>query len=268
MNPFVDIAVRPAYAEHRAVVTWKVQDQFQDGDFYVYKSPDGNHEWDLINEEPCRTGALSDPTANDDAFYRILLEHKGESYDSPIVGIYDKLTQAEYRAVRKMMNVEYNNMTRGRKGLRMLLYSPLLTGVLAPGTDPQTGQRFSTGLPESPELDSYGELFVGGFASPVITYVKFAVMAQMTVSDAPDKTSTTVERDITARMLAFPIPARGDLLVHPETDNRYVIGESVNGYYFRGTVPTAFDMKLSFLYRTDPRYRVPVPILPPEPRTL
>ena len=266
MDPFVDLAVRPAYAQHRAVVTWKVQDQFQDGDFYVFKSPDGNHEWDIINEEPCHAGALSDPKVHDSAFYRVLLEHKGVSYDSPIVGLYDKLTRAEYQAVRKMMNVEYNNMVRGRQGIRMLLFTPLKTGVLAPGTDPQTGQRFSTGLPDAPELDSFGELFVGGYASPVLTYVKFSAMAQMTMSDDPEKMSTTIEREITGRMLSFPIPNRGDLLVHPETDNRYVLGESVTGYYFRGSVPMAFDMKLSFLYRTDPRYRVPVPHLEPEER--
>lgn len=266
MDPFVDLVVHPAYGEHLAVVSWKVQDQFLDGDFYVWKSPDGNRNWALLNSTPLQTTAFSDPHMTDTAFYRVLLEHRGESFDSPIVGIYDKLTVAEYRACRLMMNVEFNNMTKGRQGLRMLLYSPLKSGVLAPDIDAQTGQRFGAGLPSSPESDSYGERFVGGYSAPVITWVKLSVMAQMTVSDSQDKTATTIERDFQARILAFPIPNRGCLLVHPPTDNRYAIGETTSGYFFRGIIPTAFDIKMDSLYRTDPRYRVPVPHLDPELR--
>lgn len=267
MDPFVDITVHPAYAKHLTVVSWKVQDAFQDGDFYIFKSPNGNRGWELLNESPVQGSSFSDPHSNDTAFYRILLEHRGVSFDSPIVGVYDKLTLAEYRACRKMMNLEYNNMTKGRQGLRMLLYSPLKTGKLAPDVDPQTGQRFGSGLPVPPELESYGERFIGGFTAPVVTYVKLSVMAQLTVSDDPGKMTTTVERDFQARILAFPTPMRGDLLVHPPTDNRYAIGETTNGYYFRGIIPTAFDIKMNWLYRTDPRYRVPVPQLEPEERT-
>jgi hypothetical protein len=268
MQPFVDIAIRPAYGKHKAVVTWKVQERFRLGDFYIYKSETGNHDWELVSgEAPLKGTEWSDPKANSSAFYRLLLEFEGESYDSPVVGMYDKLTKAEYRAVRKIMNIEYENMTRGRQGLRMLLFTPLTSGVLAPDVDPQTGQRYGTGVPEDPALDSYGERFVGGFAPPTITYVKLSTMAQLTVADAPDKSTTTYERAYTTRMLAYPLPQRGDLLVHPETDKRYIIGEQTQAYYFRGVIPTAFDIPISELYHSDPRYRVPIPILEPELRT-
>jgi len=268
MQPFIDIAVRPAYGKHLAVVTWNVQHRFLDGDFFVWRSVNGHKGWELLNEEPVHGTVFSDLKAHDNAFYRILLEHRGESYDSPIIGLYDKLTRDEYRAVRKMMNIEYETMVTGRQGIRMLLYTPLTSGVLAPGVDPHTKQRFSTGLPEDPELDSYGELYVGGFAAPLVTYVKLSQVSPYTHSDAEDKSATTTDQDFAARFLAFPIPSRGDLLIHPETDKRYAVGETTQGYYFRGVIPTAFDVKLSCLYLSDPRYRVPVPVLEPEPRSV
>ena len=60
---------------------------------------------------------------------------------------------------------------------------------------------------------------------------------------------------------------RDDLLVHPETDNRYAVGDAVQDYYFAGRVPIAYEVQLDLLNRRDPRYRLPVPPLPADPRT-
>ena len=273
MNPFVDISVRPAYAAHLAVVTWKLLPGFELARIFVYRSWSGNRDWTLLNQDAVvGKNYLSDTdvSLNDQfrpAYYRLLLLQDGKEYDSQVIATYDKLTPHEYAAVRKMMNVEFKNMTLARQGLRMLLFTPLLFGTPAPGTDGQTGQVFNTGTPSDPTTDSFGQKFVGGFAPPLVTYVKFSEIGALTFKDMPEGEATDINQDITARVLAFPMPRRDDLFVHPESDGRYAVGGVVQGYFFRGQIPIAFDIKLQLISRADPRMRLPLPALLPDPRT-
>ena len=252
------------------MVTWKVVDGF-DGEFFVYRSYFNNNDWVLMTPSPIRgRSSWSDTTLDYDnqftqPYYRIALRHKGVIYDSPVIRASDKLTPAEFRHVRRMMNVEQKGMDKGRNGIRVLLYAPLLEGTPASGVDPDTGQQFNLGNTD-PAKDCFGQQFVGGFSPPVITWVKFSAMGALQIQDMKEGESTDVNRDITARMLAYPEMTRGDLIVHPETDNRYAVGGTIEGFFFRGTIPVAYNVKLQLLQRSDPRYRVPVPQIPEDPR--
>jgi hypothetical protein len=267
-NPFVDLTVRPAYGAHTAVLTWKLLPGFEAGKLFVYRSQTGNQDWKLLNENPISgVNYFSDTgVTNDDQFaplfYRILLELNGKSYDSPVTTTYDKLNRAEYKHVRRMMNIEFEDMTRKRQGLQVWLFTPLLEGVAAASVDAQTGQQFSTGAPRDPLRDGYGQKYVGGYHPPTATWVKFTEIGPLNVSDMEGGESTDVTQIVSARILAFPTVRRDDLIVHPESDNRYAVGETTQGYFFRGTIPIAYDIKLQRLQRSDARYRLPIPVLP------
>jgi hypothetical protein len=266
-NPFVDVTVRPAYGAHTAVIAWKLLPEFESGDIYIFRSITGNRDWQEVNTDPIRHVTEFSDTRVDSAdqfqplYYRLLLEKRDKSYDSPIVAPYGKLTPREYKHVRKIMNIEFQAMTRGRQGLRVWLYTPLLTGTPAVGLDSETGQQFSLGG-GNPLTDSFGQKFQGGFTPPVLTYMKIIEQGPLAQEDMVGGESTSDRRDTKARLLAFPSVRRGDLVVQPDTDNRYVVGPEINIPSFQGIIPLAYEVTLKSLVHTDARYRVPVPPLP------
>ena len=272
MNPFVNVQVQPAYGKRTAFVTWVLQAGFDQGDIYVYRSPNGVSDWTLLNEDPVRgLNHFEDAVFVVEnriqlTHYRLVLELNGQEYLSPVIGMLGKLTRNDYAGARLMMSLELQRMRKGN-GIQMLLFIPLTTGVPGPGVeDPRTNQQFNVATP-SPDADCYGQRFVGGFAKPVSTWVELMDIGVLDIKEDARDNDNEDEQTLAARVLAFPRPRRDYMLVHVETDNRYVIGGAegqdsgiVKPYYFKGVVPIAYDVKMQLLMRSDPRYRVPIPV--------
>ena len=268
--PFVDMVVQPSYGKRKVILTWKVNPGFERGSFYVYRSIDGAPPWTLLNPDTPVTDRLY---FEDDTFvvenilqltnYRILLEKDGQRYNSPIVGLFNSsLDRTSFGLVHQAMNAEYIRMRAGR-GLRVLLYTPLLDGTPAPGFMEDSGQVLNTTIPTDPSQDSYGQRFIGGYNPPTVTWLSFKSSEPTSFSQREDGMSNDDAQIATARMLVFPLPKAGDLIVHPQTDNRYGIGDKMKVYRFQGIIPLACEVQLQLLSRNDPIYRVPVPTLPP-----
>ncbi len=266
MNPFVHIAVRPAYGKNLSVVTWRMLSGFENAKIYIYRSRSNTTQsWKLLNETALQgVTYFSDQDVTVENFtydyqYRLLALFEGQEYDSVVVRAVDNLTPHEYNAVRKIMNTEYDWMTRGRQGIQVYLFTPLLEGKPVPGYDAVTNQLFSTVAPKDPTQDGYGQRFVGGYETPLVTYVKFKSFQPLLTKDIETGEATDIIQKLTARFLAYPVINRADLIINPVNDERYVVGESVKSYSFRGTIPIAFDVELERLVRSDPRYRLPIP---------
>lgn len=265
MNPFVNVHVQPSYGRNQAIITWNVIAGYATGDFYVYKSSNsGLPPWELLNDTPATGGMYVDTNHTGDEFtyYRVLLIKDSVEYDSDIVKAADKLSRAQYGGISKIMRMEYLRMSTGN-GIQVLHYIPLTSGALAPNVDPLTKQR--TGI-ECPDVDtSYGLPYIGGYGPPIYTWLEISTYGESVVKEGDNKLD--VDDDIThkARMLAFPTPAPGHLIVHPATDNRYGIKSPVQGHYFRGAFPISYDVSMTLLRLSDPRYRVPVPSPLPVP---
>lgn len=268
--PFVDVMIQPSYGQHKVILTWKVNPGYERGNFYIFRSVDGAPPWTILNPDT----PVSDRLFFEDrkfivenvlqlTHYRILLEKDGKRFHSPIVGLFDRsLNREEFGLAHRAMVAEYINLRAG-KGLRVLLYTPLLTGTPAPGYMADSGQVINSSAPEDPSLDSYGQRYVGGFNPPTDTWLKINSSLATSFVERPDTMSNEDTYQVTARMQAFPLPRAGDLVVHPQTDNRYGIGDDMKVFRFKGIVPVACEVKLQLLSRQDPRYRVPVPMLPP-----
>ncbi len=258
--------MRPAYGIHRAVITWRLLTGFENGKVYVFRALNNTtRNWKLLTETPIQGPTYFsdlDYAREDyvvDYQYRLLLIHNGKEYDSVTVQALDELNAHEYDFVRRAMDLEYEKMTRGRQGTKVLLFTPLREGIPVPGFDQTTGQQFSMQQPNDPSLDGFGERFVGGFNKPVETWIKFASIEAFVVEDMPEGESTSASFDVQVRMLAFPAPGRSDLIINPVTDNRYVVGEKIKPFYFAGKIPIAYMGSISLLTRSDARYRLPLP---------
>lgn len=264
-SPFINVSVQPSYGANKAIVSWTVQTGYEDADFYVYRSKNnGRPPWELINEEPATMGMLEDDNfvvenRLQQVYYRIYMKKDTEEYDSVIFSYFDKLSRRQYGGINKMMRLELKRMSTGN-GIQVLHYIPLNKGEPNPNFDEETGQLLGPDCPEdAPEDDSYGQRYIGGYNSPLYTWLELPVRGADLLSDLDNGMGMDDTHIAQARMLAFPKPQRGHLIIHPSTDNRYVVGEHVKGHYFRGVVPVAYDTRLHLLRRGDPRYRVPVP---------
>lgn len=271
---FTQMMVQPSYGRHRCLVRWKIRPGLEKADFFVYKSKDGTPgSWELLNEAPVR-GAMS---YEDDLmiagqklvsfYYRVLAEFDGKEYDSPIVGTFEKLPVDEYKGAHRLIQLEYMRMSTGRNGVQVLHYKPKTLGTPCPSMDPDTKQLFENNDPnQDPALDCYGQRFIGGYNPPVQTWMEFQNVGPMTASDSDNLPAEA--RDVKVRMLAFPEPGPEDLIIHPATDNRYLVDNITQGFYFRGLTAIAYETSLKLLHRKDPRYRVPVSALGPDPRQI
>lgn len=235
--------------------------------FVLRSVSNGAPPWKGLSQSPAVGQSFEDDAfivenRTQQVFYRLVgVDSEGKQHFSPVVGLYDKLTKREYGAVHKIISSEYRRM-RGGNGLPMLHYVPLAEGEPNPAYDPETGQAF---IATCPNDGSYGLPYIGGYGPPLQTWVELMQLAPEPYAESPAGMGADTTQAIRARMLAYPKPVPGHLLVHTVTDNRYAVSDNTQPYLFKGLVPVAYDVELRLLNRNDPRYGVPVPILRDDP---
>jgi hypothetical protein len=265
-SPFIDVTVQPSYGKQKVLIRWVVTSKFRDAKFYVFRSENnGGGNWKAVS-----TAAVSGNTFEDtefylanrlmQVFYKVILIKDGKDYESPSVSAFDKLTRSEYGAAKQIMNYEYLRMSRGN-GLRVFHYLPLVDGEINPDYDEETGQQL---IATCPDDGSYGLKYKGGYGPPLQTWAEFLQIRE-SLSVAQGDMGLDDKVTIAARLLAFPKPLKNHLIIHPPTDNRYIVGDELKGSYFKGFVATSYDVELTLLDRSDPRYNVPVPQLNNDP---
>ncbi len=260
MDPFVDIVLAPSYGRDTCLVRWNVLSGFERGRFYVYRSEDGHTGWELLNPD---TPVVDRNYFEDRGFvvrdllttvhYRVLLELGNEEFDSPVVGIFDKLNRKEFGIVRRILEVELKSLREGRQGIEVLVFSPLVRGKTCRCVDPVTRQSSQASL--CPYC--YGTRFEGGYQPPVTTWIRADKWNSNAKVDDPSGKHRVDQNSVKTRALAIPPLTTDDLVVHTATDSRLVVVDTTVEY-FRGMVPVICEPTLTLLPRQDIRYQLPV----------
>jgi hypothetical protein len=262
VTPFLDISLQPGYGDKQCVVRWRLAAEFQDGDVYVYRAPTAAGPWTLLNDNaPARAGSFTDTAfvvtdSTTRPHYRLCLEHRTGDYDSPVIGLFDKLSRKEFGIVRRVMKLELLHMREGKNGIEVLVYKPKRKGPRCRCVDKATGQSSQASL--CPYC--YGTTFEGGFYPPVWTWLEAERWSERKIEDNPSGAGSVDTRLLTANILAFPELDRGDVIVHRELDNRFAVIVS-DPKLFHGTYPIKQVAQLVLLQRQDIRYRIPLPDL-------
>lgn len=261
---FIEIQLQPSYSAADCIVRWTVDRELleADADYYIFSSPDGAGDWQRRNGAPLQ--GVTEYLDTGFAFnsrtmiphYRMIAElSDGTIIDSHTVGLFDELRRSEYGACKYIMRQEYLQIRQA--GIPVLHYIPKTKGEISPNYDEETGQV--TGTCEDPDKDSYGEKYVGGYRNPFYTHILYTDTGPTVKVDKDDGTGILDQYKVMARMLAFPRPLKGHLIVHPGTDQRYKVTDVVKPYTFRGIYPVVFTAQLELLRREDPAYGVPIP---------
>ncbi len=254
-DPFMAIWCQPSYGRRRCLVEWTLPEAERQGSVFVYRSETGTAPWTCLNPDApvAATGNFEDEEFVIDnrvrlVYYRLALRRlDGTMLGSRIIHLLQTLNKTEYGVARGLLKRELEWMQNSRNGIQVY---HLVT--LAPThADPRTGQALAAPCPGG---------IPGGYGAPVRTWISTGP-TQITTKDSPDGTGSVSTHMCTARMLNYPRPLRGHLIIDPMSDDRFVVGETVDIFRFRGIVAIAHSVQLSLLGRDDARYRIPVPPL-------
>jgi len=259
---FSNVEVTPAHGTRNCLISWVIPVANAGDDVYVYFSPDGvKGSWTLLTKVPLTNTLTYMDTEfhvhnrTQVGYYRLLLDDGTKKHDSGKVPIYDILSRKEFGIVHKCMQNEWKD-ARGRNGVPMFHCVVKSKGEPAESVDPDTGVKRACDV-ASP---SYGQDFVGGFWSPMLTWVRIQTID--IGNGAKDSLDAGIHDpgQINVRLFGFPKPARGHMFVDPVTDNRWVVDDkSVKSYMIRGAVPIAHSATLALLQRNDVRYKLAMP---------
>jgi hypothetical protein len=275
-SPFSVFKVLPYYGNRLAVIQWQLKPGLT-GNVYIYKSDTGVGPWEILNpDDPgSPTGELMDTEVDHDQLhviyrYRGLLDQGGppETWiKGPMVSALDHLTRKEYFLTREIMRKEYRNFSGPKgDGLPCFHCVPLTEGIPAANYDPETGQIVGPPPPgQDPSEDGYGTPWQGGFHCPVQTWAKMTNMNDRLRQDREMSMGIEEIDKVSMRLLAYPVPDVGHMIVFPRSDRRYVIENPIKQFFLRGAVPLYWEISAALLPRNDPRQRFPVPELYPDP---
>jgi len=178
------------------------------------------------------------------------VDHKSEAFE-----ILGDVTKREYGIVRGIIHREFTEM-RVTNGYPVWHCIPRDHGERSETYDEATGDVDK----ECGEGESYGMPFKGGYYPPVLTWMRVMDVAQGVTHDSGSLSPVDTDK-LKVRMMAFPRPRLGHMIVDPATDRRYLVGETVRPYMLRGVIPIAFETTLDFLNQRDARYRFETPTI-------
>jgi hypothetical protein len=264
MNPFHDVYVLPSYGKKEALIKWSVPFEYEQGTFIIQKSANGVTHWDTIGSGPgLREFIDTDfvvPNKHRETHYRVIIQHRGKRYDSSSVATFDKLAKQEYGLLNRMMIDEDIRMHRQGNGISVAILKQKVAGEPCKCVDPKTEQSCGTTLCE----DCYATGIKGGFDDAVFSYVEF--QNQKSTLNYQQNGMGTDDKEIAKiRIVAYPELRRGDIVVNPRTDQRYIVN-NIEPMKFKGIVPFVYHLDTSMLDRKDVRYKIPVPQLPQDVR--
>lgn len=268
MSVFRNIRVYPNHGSRSAVLTWATAVNVSPGNVFVAYSDTGAPKtWELINAGApvaYSLGLYHDTSLHVNSgavvgFYRLLLVNPEGDHFSESIGIYGDITPREYGMVRAIMHREFTEL-RAANGYPVWHCITKTSGEKARNVDPDTDETRGLECAGTAQADSsYGLPFLGGFHPPILTWIRAMTVDKGTIRDSENDTSPRETDTAAIRMLAFPKPSRGHMIVDPTTDRRYLVGDEIKTFMLRGVIPIAYEATMEFLATSDPRYRFEVP---------
>jgi hypothetical protein len=267
INPFQSFFVQPSFGKQRSILKWSLLPGYENGDIYVYRSPTGlpfSPDWELLNEDhPVRNVDFYEDTYLLDTskfrqwHYRLLLEHTSGEYDSPIMGMFsEQFTRSQYGLLYKMRRMEALRMRHN--GVPVMHCIPSRNGERSDAYNPYAG---SVGGWECLAPDSFGTWFQNGFKTIVQTRAELLQVGPQNKQTLEGGGAQVEQQQFKIRLLGFPVPEVGHIIVLPFSDARYVITGNVVPFLLRGFLPVAYEVDAELLNRSDALYKIPLPIV-------
>ena len=255
-SPFIDVSVLPMYGKHQARITWRVTPGHEKGKFIIFKSPDGINNWKELGKVSGIMGAFVDteliPRGRwDEAYYKIILQYNGQRYDSDVLSTFGSISRTEFGVARTIMQHEWESL---RLVTPVKYYKLRTDGAKCPRcVDKDTGQAVGVSLCPT----CYGTTYDGGFYDAVDSFMHIGVIGSKIQEDTREGTGSTDPVAVHARMPAYPMMEKNDMIINPRADRRYLV-EKIDYAWLNGKIPVYAEVDLMLLTRSDIRYTFPI----------
>lgn len=269
MSPlFRNLRIIPHHGTRTAVVQWELPASATGGAVIVAWSETGLPGTWVVRNPQAPVAALVG-TYSDTSFiinngqvvgyYKLLLTLGGEEFFSAPIGIYGAMDREDYGIAHMIIQSEYEEM-RGGNGYPIWHLVPMSSGTLTGNADPDTGEVVGPECPGTPLADSgYGTPYVGGYHRPVLTWLRVINEKRDSLSDSASGNGTHQTQVMSVRLLNFPKPLRGHVLVDPMTDRRWIVSDNIQGFSHRAIYPVAYEVDVELIPQSDPVYRLVMP---------
>lgn len=251
-----ELKVVPHYGNFDSVITWKQAPALTNLLKYVERSHDGVANWKVIGETTDCMFHDKDVVPldrRDGFFYRVKWQTSpGCAFTySGSCSTFGVLSRKEFGAARKIMLLELRQC-RIFHSVKIFLVNR--HGVPCEYcTDPTSGQQIG----KSACSHCYGTGMKGGYLAPLQNYMRNRAVSPR---QQPAREAGTGTDDPTLGqfcMVPFPMLQKGDLIVEPATDNRWLVDTNTISY-FAGKAPVLQQPAMQLIERTNIKYRVPV----------
>ena len=285
--PFTSIHILPAYGPNTARILWSISNPVfnnKSTTLIIQKSKDGYTNWfdiNLLNPltktcvgiDDCfflDKSGVEDPKLGRynqrvEWYYRFIVKvnKSNQVFTTDPITSRHNLTDLEFGTLREILNLEYTSPD----AVDMLLFrpttikeDPMRLSELSSNINPLTGQVMGTAVDDVAYGKTYGNdttATVTAFSKPILVTVsiKQNVYKQVDLENGHGSTDNIVTQFTSC---SYPMFKRGDLIVDPINDRRFLFDQVINVAEFKGVIPLTFTGQMTQLSRNDPMYKVPV----------
>ena len=280
--PFNTLKILPAYGPNTARIIWSIGSPIYNNNsctLKIQKSKDGYTDWfdlDLLDKSNNKETTIEDGFYLDkklgrynqtvEWYYRLIVtENKtGRVHmTSPITYRYG-LSNLEFGTIREILSLEYNNPDN----IYMYLCRPMTVKAdpmnldnLSDVINPLTGQVIGSATDDIAYGKTYGNdttATVMAFSKPILVQI---AIKQNTYNQIDLESGHGSYDNIGVQFSSFSYPRfiKGDLLIDPLNDRRYLFDQLISVSEFKGIIPLTFTGKMTQLSRNDPMYKYQLP---------
>ena len=281
--PFSNIKIIPSYGDNTCAITWDIATKYNSERYSVniYKSRDGYTDWFKLNKTPIEAtlGLGFDKKIITDVKFKninqvfnwhyklellqVINVNNEIAYKSiiqtPPIGIYNTLNSDEYSTLRSML--ENETLTKDNtfvfilrpKGLSGKSIYDLNNNRNYKTVDYLTQEHSGV----STDDESYGQTILCGYSNPILSQISIQSVQNNHIDD-PNGQGTTTTKKLQFEGFSYPRLIKGDIIVIPDTDERYVFEQYQSENLFKGVFPFIYVGIASLLPRNDVAYKVNV----------
>lgn len=281
--PFNHFHVLPAYGPNIARIVWTMSSPIYNSNscsLQFQKSKDGYTDWfDLDMTDPVNPDkniGLDDGTYIDkklgrydqqvEWYYRAIINEKntGKQHITSPITYRHGLSALEFGNIREILNLEYTSPDSVPFFLcrpSTVKADPMKLENLSEPINPLTGQVLGGMVDEVGLGKTYGNdttAVVGPFSKPIL--VMLTIKANKYEQKDLESGHGSVD-NIQTQFSSFSYPRfkRGDLLIDPINDRRFLFDQVLNVSEFKGLIPLTFEGIMTQLSRNDPMYNFKLP---------
>lgn len=223
VSPFTDFKILPSYSRGFNY-TWQIAGDFNDEgpwEFRIHEAQAPEGPWHTVSPVLKNVFSWHEPTRKpvnkaNILYFKMTLKTPQDFYESPVIQPYGTLSRRDFLISREIMRQSVLHS----KGMAGTLCKVYLLSTIGPKCreclDPITGM-----IRDSHCTHCFGTGRDPAYNGPYTMWIDFSEDSQHQTT--VEKTGTVEKKSFQVKAIGNPVLKRGDVIVAPNSDKRYII---------------------------------------------